>query len=246
MTTQLHLGKMTGHEIAEWLGIKYSTYRQKRLKQLDKVAEYCDFEETRGGIIIKEIYCDTYFGETKDKELFKNVEKFIDETIIEQQSGYGTMVQVSKHIAQTNKYENECYSTLKYRVKKNIELLYDKTSIPGQIPNQGLKGWREYAWMIKTRTGYEPLTDEEQEYLNKLLSNWYNVPLDKVAMIDGLRTRAKEENMSFEEYEKQEDEILRREKIFKDDVIGAFMDRFNKLVVRGQKYYNGQNCAFKV
>ena len=38
---QLQLGKMTGHEIADWLGIAYSTYKRNPTKQLQKLNDFC-------------------------------------------------------------------------------------------------------------------------------------------------------------------------------------------------------------
>ena len=58
---ELHKGKMTGVEIAEWLGISYNnTYRKNPKKYIARLEEYCIFEIIRGGVIIKEIFIKVY------------------------------------------------------------------------------------------------------------------------------------------------------------------------------------------
>lgn len=57
---KLKLGKMTGKEIATWLGISYGTYSNNPAKQLSKLSFYCSYEQVRGGAIISEIYKEVY------------------------------------------------------------------------------------------------------------------------------------------------------------------------------------------
>ena len=72
MSKELRLGKMTSKEIAEWLGITYNTYKKNVKKHLEKLDGFCDFEQIRGGINVKEIYISIY-----DKNLSKKVECMI-------------------------------------------------------------------------------------------------------------------------------------------------------------------------
>ena len=56
MPLELKEGKMTGQEIAAWLQIEYNgTYRKNPTKQLEKLKDYCDYEQIRGGAIISNI-----------------------------------------------------------------------------------------------------------------------------------------------------------------------------------------------
>ena len=52
----LRLGKMKTQQIAEWMGISYSTFRKKKKEKLQELANFCDFEEIYGGVNIFEIY----------------------------------------------------------------------------------------------------------------------------------------------------------------------------------------------
>ena len=61
MSLQLKEGKMTGKEIANWLNISYDyTYRRNPQKYLEKLKEYCDYEQIRGGAIISNIRIPIY------------------------------------------------------------------------------------------------------------------------------------------------------------------------------------------
>jgi threonine synthase len=68
--SKLKLGKMTGQELAEWFGVKYSTYKNRSSKYIKKLEDYCEYEQVRGGAIIKEIYVEEY-----DKNLKTNNDK---------------------------------------------------------------------------------------------------------------------------------------------------------------------------
>ena len=43
---KLKLGKMTGKEIATWLGISYGTYSNNPAKQLSKLNFYCSYDQS--------------------------------------------------------------------------------------------------------------------------------------------------------------------------------------------------------
>lgn len=64
---ELKLGKMTGQELAEWLGIKYNTYRKDPKKYVARLAGYCTYEPVRGGAIIQSIMFPIYRGELSEK-----------------------------------------------------------------------------------------------------------------------------------------------------------------------------------
>jgi hypothetical protein len=71
LMSKLKLGKMSGRELAEWLGISYEgTYRKNPTRHLKKLEDYCEYEQVRGGAIIKKIYVEEY-----DKNLRTNNDK---------------------------------------------------------------------------------------------------------------------------------------------------------------------------
>ena len=53
---KLHLGFMSGTELAEWFGITKTSYNRMRKKKLEQLKGYCNFIEKHGGIQINEIF----------------------------------------------------------------------------------------------------------------------------------------------------------------------------------------------
>lgn len=49
---ELHLGKMTTKELAEWFGISYGGFRNAKEKKLKELQYYADYKEVRGGVEI--------------------------------------------------------------------------------------------------------------------------------------------------------------------------------------------------
>lgn len=57
---KLKIGKMSSKEVAQWLGISYSTYRNAIDKYLNRLEGYCVYKKVYGGIIIEEIFMEEY------------------------------------------------------------------------------------------------------------------------------------------------------------------------------------------
>lgn len=57
---ELHLGKMTNKELADWFGVKVNSFTQHKKKKLEELKNFCFYEEVYGGInvtaIINPIY----------------------------------------------------------------------------------------------------------------------------------------------------------------------------------------------
>ena len=57
---ELKLGKVTSKELAEWFGIKPSSFANMKAKKLEELKKYADFEIKNHSIYIKEIYISEY------------------------------------------------------------------------------------------------------------------------------------------------------------------------------------------
>ena len=69
---ELHLGKMTTKEIAEWFNLSYGGFRNHKAEKLDELKTFADFDEIYGGIYIKTIYTPIYNKkESKIREVYK-------------------------------------------------------------------------------------------------------------------------------------------------------------------------------
>ena len=66
---ELHLGKMSGQELAQWFNIAYTTYKRNPSKYIAKLDDYCKYSPVRGGVIVEEIYIATY-----DKKINKKID----------------------------------------------------------------------------------------------------------------------------------------------------------------------------
>jgi hypothetical protein len=159
--SKLKLGKMTGQEIAEWLGISYNgTYRKCPKKYIQKLDEYCEYEQIRGGIVIKEIYIEEY-----NKNLKINTDKL-----------YIKELEECNYLASVSGIA-EKYHMSKHTVRKSRDRLFGETPVNISITAEakGLIGSREYIWCIKLQgeNNYRKMTEEEDKLFDILISQVY-------------------------------------------------------------------------
>lgn len=154
---KLKLGKMTGKEIAKWLNISYGTYSNNPTKQLSKLNFYCSYEQIRGGVIIKEIYNDTY-----DKRYNRLVS-----------AAYVKEVQNNSLCSVSGISAKYGFSTHTVAVARNQ--LYGDKPIEIDADAHGELGYRTLCWAIKLDgpNHYRYMTDDETEKFNGLISIVY-------------------------------------------------------------------------
>ena len=113
---ELHLGKMTGQELAQWFNIVYTTYKRNPSKYIAKLDDYCKYTPVRGGAIIEEIYIATY-----DKKINKKIDTIYGLL------GYREIIWVIK-LPGDNNYrrllpeEDELFNSLITQTYSNIEV----------------------------------------------------------------------------------------------------------------------------
>ena len=120
---KLKLGKMTSQELAEWMGIKYTTYRKCGKKYLSQLDNFCDYEKVYGGIIIKEIYQDTYD---------KNIEEKYDKMYLESLVKHNNLITVSGTA--------EEQKASRYQMTKSRNRLFGDKPANINLANTGLLG----------------------------------------------------------------------------------------------------------
>ena len=71
----LRLGIMKTQELAEWMGISYSTFKKKKKEKLQELTNFCNFEEVYGGVNIIQIYEYKYnkLGSFSKQTIVKNL-----------------------------------------------------------------------------------------------------------------------------------------------------------------------------
>lgn len=163
----LKLGKMSSRELADWFNISYGTYRKVKAQRLETLSDYCDFEEIYGGVIIKEIYIDTY-----DKDLNKRIDKMVLQEIKET-NGLMSISGMAKKLS---------LSTYEERLaNKSRANLFGQFSKENPIMAEGKFGFRKAVWAIKINDidAYRKLSEDERIIWRQVLDQFYNKKLDE-------------------------------------------------------------------
>lgn len=175
---ELKEGKMTGQEIAEWMGISYdATYRRNPKKYLARLVDYCDYEQVRGGAIISNIKIPTYV---------KNLNNLDDKTYLEilqpcleQQEGLATITGIVETIIDKAEYKNLSENQIRYRMTKSGKRLFGETA---NTDSKGVVGWREYCWAVKLNgiNKYRFMTAEEHEKFKEITLRYYKKDFESI------------------------------------------------------------------
>ena len=167
---KLHLGRMKTAQIASWMGISYSTFRNVNKKQrLKQLSQFCQFKEVYGGVDIIEIYQEEYTSKIPDdKVVFLNEIKNANDNL----STVAGMVRKLRN--EDEYYKSRSEDQVKKKLTKANKALfgyYDKDnkiqSINGSIGN------RKYVFGIQLDqfNRYRKLTPEEDELLNHIINS---------------------------------------------------------------------------
>ena len=71
---ELKLGVMTNEELAEWFGVKLTSFKNTKRKKLEELKLFADFYEEKGKVIVTEVYEPVYQkqqGKTKQMVISK-------------------------------------------------------------------------------------------------------------------------------------------------------------------------------
>lgn len=197
---ELKLGKMTSKELAQWFEIAPKTFTSSKKKYLEKLENFCDFEEVYGGVIIKEIYYALYVKDfSKDAEIYLEIVKNSNEHLCS-----------ISGIAEVAKYRDEFRTCSASGIQKRMT----KAGITGfgitrDDNSYGKYGSRKYVWAIKLYEDnnlYRHLTEEEEKIFDELITAVYMSEPERVKQAALLEKTYKEDkDMTKEEYfEKKE------------------------------------------
>ena len=225
----LRCGKMSTKEIAQWMDVNYSTFRNNKKQKLDDLRRFCDFEQVYGGVNILQIYNPIY------QKALSNDEKVFLKEIQNTGNGLSSVAGMSRKLI---KY-NDNYRTLTEnnvekrmgKVNKNLFGEYEKNSKQAF----GRMGSRKYVYAIKISdfNKYRCLTDEEMDVFKHILKSICGKQIDKIMESMLLDEAFKNSDMTKEEY------LLKRERFDLDlfpHVLKQFKKETGKTVVRIQEY----------
>ena len=184
-------------ELAEWFGIKESTFRSKKRQKLKELKEYADFIEVKSKIEVKKVYKEVYIK--KSSVSFKKVAKLVEETW--SKNGYDTCKNVSDKIVECddNELKKLSPSTI-YKYTREAHII--NYGSPAK-QNGGVKGMCKYQWGKRDKDCYTqplPFTKEESDYFYSLIKETFRADPQEIAKRQALRQAMKRKEISKEEY----------------------------------------------
>lgn len=177
MSEILKLGKMSSKELAAWFGMTYNSYKNQIPKRLKMLEDYCAFEKVFGGVVISEIYIETFTGLTIDDELFM---KEIEDNYNKEHQLVYSVAAITRKFMQTYAEiysvngkiidEKNIYKRLSKARKRCLPLLTKK------YPDiMGAYGNSKKVWAIKVdEFKYRELTESEKVIFNQIIREYYN------------------------------------------------------------------------
>lgn len=200
------------------MGISYQTFRKtakNKQKYLSRLENYCKFKEVYGGVIIEEIYIDTY-----DKNLIRSSDLTFMQSVSSAPENLSTISGINRSTGVSS-----------YLLSKSRNKLF------GNGEEIGLCGYRNAVWAIKVDNfnHYRSFTQEEEDMFDALVLQVYGTTdvqtIKAAALLDDIyknsETMTKEEFFMLKEY---------RGYNFFDAVIEKFREATGEIIVRANKY----------
>lgn len=225
---ELKKGKMSTKDLATWMNMNYSTFRNHKKRNLEILHKFCDFEQVYGGIFIKEVYEPIYYQNMPDDE-----KVFLEEIKVANE-GLSTVSGMSRKLREFNEnYKSLSDSQVRRRMSKWNYLfgLYEG----GRKQAMGEYGSRKYVYaiMISSYNQYRSLTQEENKLFTHILKSILGDQVEKVKQMMLLDQAFKNSDMSKDEY------FIKRERFGLDlfpHVLKQFKKETGLQLVRIQEY----------
>lgn len=182
-------------ELAEWFGIKESTFRSKKRQKLKELKEYADFVEVKSKIEIKQVYEKMYVRKTSPS--FRRVASLVEETW--SKNGFDTCKNVSEKIKTDSQLQKLQPSSIYEYTRKAHIINYGSPA----KQNGGVKGMCKYQWGKRDKDCYTqplPFTKEESDYFYSLIKETFRADPQETARRQALRQAMKRKEISKEEY----------------------------------------------
>lgn len=221
---ELRLGKITNKELAEWFGAKGSDNISRHKKRyLEILKDYCDFDDIRGGIVVKKIYKSFYVKNSNYQIVKEEFKDTWDKSGLDTCSRVGSVIWA--HHQEEIKVKES--TTIKHTLQVRNEL-YGK-------PFEREKGCAQdrciYILCTKNKeTGHlEFLNEEEQAIKDELMVKWFGTAEEKTLMIQSMvDDEVLEKKDAWEAYEK----LMSLPRVY-PAFLGEFKSRTGKQLIRG-------------
>ena len=173
---ELKLGPMSITDLAKWFGKSRATVAHNKIAYLNRLKNYCNFEELPSGKInITAIYTST-FTSASNKQVIKD--NFCKEW---NNNGLDTARNVAEKIMDNNELNISDNTAYAYTLQARNEL-YSKP-----FCGRGERGCCEYVWCVELPEGqYRELTEAEQREKNKLLTKYFGDATEKQLLVKAM------------------------------------------------------------
>ena len=179
---ELHLGKMTNKELAEWFGLKPSSMTRLKKQKLEELKNYAMFEEVYGGVEITAIIKDTY--NKKDNQIREIYSKGFEEL----KMPIDTVSHINRQIYEKYNEQLPTLSSAESGYHYAIEVRNANYGVP--FKGKGSKGFCYYMWCkMEERDGKQffiQFTEEEERVKKELLKKFSTIQKIKDADIEEL------------------------------------------------------------
>lgn len=181
---ELTTGKKTGAQLAEWFGISYGTFRNKKSEKLEELKLFAEFYEENGKVVITKVIEPVY------QKGMMGVKRKVIEKIdkVWSADGLDSCQRVGEKILELLQKENKDFNratgTIVKYTREGRNELYGKPfdNIGGKI------GSCIYIWCKRNpETGeYDFLTEEEQEIKQKLQTKYFGDATEKQILVKAM------------------------------------------------------------
>lgn len=175
---ELKLGPMSITDLAKWFGKSRATVAHNKIAYLNRLENYCEFEELPSGKINITTIKDPEFKKEGNRQLIKD--NFITEW---NDNGLDTVKGVTEKIVENhfNELTIADSTAYNYALQARNEL-YNKP-----FCGRGEKGCCEYVWCVELGDGqYRELNEAEKKEKNKLLTKYFGNATEKQLLVKAM------------------------------------------------------------
>lgn len=176
--SELKLGPMSITDLAKWFGKSRATVAHNKIAYLNRLKNYCEFEELPSGKINITTIKNPVFKKEGSRQIIKD--NFIPEW---NDNGLDTVKGVTEKIVEKHFHELTIADSTAYNYALQARNeLYNKP-----FCGKGEKGWCQYVWCVEVANGqYRELTEDEKKEKNKLLTKYFGDTTEKQLLVKAM------------------------------------------------------------
>lgn len=179
-TNELHEGFMSNQELADWFGIKVTTLSKRKTAWMEKLSNYCDYENTRGGATISNIKFTVYMKNKNFKIVYDNYRDCWSDDGLDTCTHVGNQLYNAHH----DEFTIEPSTVIKHVGQAKI---IDFGKAKNNVEGRGKLGVSDYILCKRGEDG-KPLrlTEEEDKQVKEILHKWFGSAEEKTAIVQSM------------------------------------------------------------